>query len=321
MTDYTMPDLEERLQHLPPRKRRELAFIVKILFEEFQPSLLPKASKALRNSRILKIILFGSYARGGWKEDRKSGYNSDYDLLIVVNKEEAADPEHWYHLEGQLLREELVTKRIKTPVELIVHSYHDINAQLSVGRPFFLDILLDGIALYEEPGFPLRAPGYMSPELIHREAQKYFDKWHKKSKSALRLAKIAFNEAQEAAHGSEQDAEDVNEYLCDAAFLAHQATERIYHCLLLSLTLYSPKLHNLRKLRSLANAHAPQLASVWPVDKRAYKRCFELLRRAYVEARYSPEYKITEVQLQWLFGRIEDLQERVKQICEEYLRG
>lgn len=34
-------------------------------------------------------MLFGSYARGGWVEDRKSGYRSDYDLLVVVNNKTA----------------------------------------------------------------------------------------------------------------------------------------------------------------------------------------------------------------------------------------
>jgi predicted nucleotidyltransferase len=38
-----------------------------------------------KRGRILKLILFGSYARGDWVEDRKSGYRSDYDVLVVVN--------------------------------------------------------------------------------------------------------------------------------------------------------------------------------------------------------------------------------------------
>lgn len=44
-----------------------------------------KLSEKGRRGRILKLILFGSYARGDWVEDRKSGYSSDYDLLVVVN--------------------------------------------------------------------------------------------------------------------------------------------------------------------------------------------------------------------------------------------
>jgi len=36
----------------------------------------------------------------------------------------------------------------------------------------------------------------------------------------------------------------------EAAFLLHQATERYFHCVLLVLTLYSPKSHKLNFLRS-----------------------------------------------------------------------
>jgi len=302
--------LEERLRHLPPRRRRELAYVVTLLLEHFQPAKLPQANAALRRGRILKIILFGSYSRGKQVMDRKSGYNSDYDLLIIVNNKEAAEPENWDHVEGVLLREELALKRIKVPVEFIVHSYYDVNAQLKVGRPFFLDILYDGITLYAEPGYPLADAGNMTEKQQHEEAQKYFNEYYDTSLWRLKLAKFSFTESKGV----------MGTAMRIAAFEAHQATETIYHCLLLTLMLYSPKLHNLRKLRSVANALAPELASVWPRDKRAYKRCFELLRRAYVEGRYSPHYHITALELQWLFARIEDLQERVKQICEAHLQ-
>jgi len=214
-------------------------------------------------------------------------------------------------VEGVLLREEMDLKRIKVPVEFIVHSYRDVNARLRLGRPFFLDILRDGIELYAEPGYRLATPGAMTVEQRHREAEKYFNKLYKRSRLFSKNAKFTFEHAR--TYGDEA--------FNSAAFLAHQATESIYHCLLLTLTLYSPKLHNLNKLRKAAVALVPELAAVWPVDKRAYKRCFELLRRAYVEGRYSPHYKITALQLQWLFTRIADLQERVKQICEDHLQA
>ncbi|KAA6406250.1 HEPN domain-containing protein, partial [Candidatus Tokpelaia sp.] len=194
-------------------------------------------------------------------------------------------------------------------VEFIVHSYRDVNARLKLGRPFFLDILRDGIELYAEPGYPLADAGAMTEKQQYEEAQKYFDQYYEGSLARLAGARFYF-ERSKGVMGID---------MRYAAFEAHQATEAIYHCLLLTLMLYSPKLHNLRKLRSMANFHAPELISVWPEDKRAYKRCFELLRRAYVEGRYSPHYKITALQLQWLFSRIEILQERVRQICAAHL--
>jgi len=309
---YYITEQNPNIGHLPPRRRRELVYIVKTILAAFRPADLPQANAALRRGRILKIILFGSYARGKQVMDRKSGYNSDYDLLIIVNNKEAAEPEHWGQVEGVLLREEMDLKRIKVPVEFIVHSYRDVNARLRLGRPFFLDILRDGIELYAEPGYRLATPGAMTVEQRREEAEKYFSSGYKTSLASLEIAQICLAKAQNTTEDT---------FLRKAAFEAHQATEAIYHCLLLTLTLYSPKLHNIGKLRRAANALAPELASVWPVDKRAYKRCFELLRRAYVEGRYSPHYKITALQLQWLFTRIADLQERVKQICEDHLQA
>ena len=77
----------ERLAHLPEKKRRELKRVAQILFDEYEDALKTKLSDKAKRGRIHKLILFGSHARGDWVEDRKSGYRSDYDLLVVVNYE------------------------------------------------------------------------------------------------------------------------------------------------------------------------------------------------------------------------------------------
>ena len=88
--------LPERLAHLPDRKRRELERVAAILFDEFDDALKTKLSMKGKRGRILKLILFGSYARGDWVEDRKSGYRSDYDVLVVVNYDSFAEQhESW----------------------------------------------------------------------------------------------------------------------------------------------------------------------------------------------------------------------------------
>ena len=60
--------LPERLAHLPDRKRRELERVAAILFDEFDDALKTKLSMKGKRGRILKLILFGSYARGDWVE-------------------------------------------------------------------------------------------------------------------------------------------------------------------------------------------------------------------------------------------------------------
>lgn len=62
------------LDRLPSHKRQELERVARILFDEFEDAQKGKLSDKHKNGRILKLILFGSYARGDWVEDRKSGY-------------------------------------------------------------------------------------------------------------------------------------------------------------------------------------------------------------------------------------------------------
>jgi predicted nucleotidyltransferase/HEPN domain-containing protein len=294
------------LDHLPEAKRRELARIVEILFAEFEDATKAKQIATRKMGRILKIVLFGSYARGDWVEDRASGYRSDYDLLVVVNRDELTDVvEYWAKADEHLLREYETTHTLTAPANFIVHSLSDVNRQLQRGRPFFVDIVRDGVALYEAPDHPFQQPEPLSTEEAFAEARGYFDEW--------------FSTAEEFAAGAQFHRERGANKL--AAFNLHQATERYYHCLLLVLTLYSPKSHKLNFLRSQAERLAPLLIAAWPRESRFEQRCWELLRRAYVDARYSPHYQITAEELAWLIGRVDLLRGLVAKVCEDELAG
>lgn len=291
------------LDHLPAQKQRELAHIVRVLFEEFEAAHALGTQKWKKQGRIAKLVLYGSYARGDWVEDPVSGYTSDYDILIVVNDERLAEFEFWSAAEDRLMRDLTIAKTLTAPVNFIVHSLSDVNQQLERGRPFFIDIVRDGIALYEAEGFCFAQPRNLPPEEALAEAKAYFDKWYPSADAFLKMASLAI------ANG------DNNE----AAFVLHQAAERLYHCTMLVLTLYSPKSHKLNFLRSHCEEIAPELIGAWPRADKFSRRCFELLRQAYVNARYSPQYEITEPELQWLAARIGDLQALVRQVCERRL--
>ena len=99
-------------------------------------------------------------------------------------------------------------------------------------------------------------------------------------------------------------------------FDLHQAVEQLYHCLFLTRTLYSPKTHNLNRLRDMAEELEPALKDVWPRTGRFEKRCYALLRDAYVKARYSPSYRISADELTWIAERVRVLQDLVKSACE-----
>jgi predicted nucleotidyltransferase/HEPN domain-containing protein len=295
--------LKTSLDHLPEAKRRDLERVLEVLFREFEAATKNKTSPR-RQGKILKVVLYGSYARGDWVDDPVGGYKSDYDLLVVVSSEELTDlAEYWGEADEKLLQAYQITHELSAPAHFIVHALEDVNRQLTRGRPFFVDIVRDGIALYEAPEHPFAKPEKLSPEEAHREAQANFDEWFGSAGRRFELAREAIS------RGFDKE----------AAFDLHQATERFYHCVLLTETLYSPKSHKLNFLRSQAERVAPELILAWPRGERFEKRCWELLRRAYVEARYSPHYKITPEELAWLVERVEDLQRRVDESCRAYL--
>lgn len=291
------------LDHLPQSKQRELADLVRILFEEFETAHARGNADWNRKGRIFKIVLYGSYARGDWVDDPVGGYTSDYDILIVVNYERLTEFEHWSAAEDRLMREVTINQTLTAPVSFIVHSLKDVNAQLELGRPFFIDIVEQGIALYEAEGYEFAQPRNLPADEAKVEAQKHFDKWFKSAVAFRSMAQTACDEG------------NFNE----AAFVLHQATERFYHCVLLVLSLYSPKSHRLNFLRSQCEQIAPELVDAWPRGDKFQRRCFELLRLAYVNARYSPHYEITAEELAWIGERVGVLEGLVRQVCEARL--
>jgi predicted nucleotidyltransferase/HEPN domain-containing protein len=285
---------------LPPAKRRELAHVVEVIRTGFAEATRLRTQPRYRNGHILKIILFGSYARGDWVEDPVGRYFSDYDILVVVDHDDLTDvAEFWAKVEERLLDDLGEGTILRTQVGLIYHSLDDVNAKLRLGRYFFTDIVRDGIILFEEPSHPFVAPAQLSAGEALKETRDYFEEWFESAAD--------FKESAEDAIGKGKDKL--------AAFLLHQATERLYHCIFLVRTLYSPKTHNLNRLRALTEQLEPQLRSIWPTDNRLHKRVYNLLREAYIKARYSRDFTINAEELGWLGERVALLQELVRELC------
>lgn len=294
------------LDHLPANKQRELERVKQMIFEEFADSIALATMNWKKKGRIDKIILYGSYARGGWVDEPHTakGYRSDFDLLIIVSDKRLTDKvEFWPKIEDRLNRELAIDKTLHTPVNFIVHTMQEVNDGLAHGRYFFMDIAKDGIALYEFDDKELHKPKPKSPEQALDMAQEYFEEWYP---SAMR-AHVNYGDDLERGWNKE------------AAFMLHQATERLYHCVLLVCTFYTPHVHNLAFLRTQAERLDMRLVDAWPRELKADRRHFEKLKEAYVKARYSKHYRITEDELRWLGDRVEELGRAVHAICSERL--
>ena len=292
------------LDHLPAAKQREIERVKAIIFEEVEEALALAQHEWKKTGKIEKIVLYGSYARGGWVEEPHTakGYRSDFDILIIVNHKRLTDKvDYWLKLDNRLIRELAIDKTLRTPVNFIVHTLGEVNDGLAHGRYFFMDVAKDGIALYEADDRQLHVPKPKTPEQALAMAKEYFEEWMPTAMGFQRNAGYAIN--------------DKDSKL--AAFLLHQTTERLYHTVLLVCTFYTPHVHNLGFLRTQAERLDMRLVDCWPRELRADRTRFEKLKEAYVKARYSKHYRISEEELTWLGQQIEELGRVVHSICLE----
>ena len=288
------------VDHLPRVQRSELARVQDVLMEEFSEAISRSTSASRKYGKIYKIILFGSYARDDWIDEPENGYQSDFDLLVVVSHRDLTDIAHyWYVAEDKILRDAAIGR----PVNVIVHTLDEVNQSLKRGEYFWVDIARDGILLYELPCHPLATPQPLTTSDAFEMARDYFADWLGKIDSGLKLAAFAITEGE----------------FKDAAFLLHQTTERGYICFLLTRTLYFPRSHNVKFLRSLSEDKEPRLIAAWPRDARIDRRRFELLKRAYVEARYSASYEIGAEDLEAIAMSVRALRDLVDQVSLERL--
>ncbi|MGQ3178770.1 MAG: HEPN domain-containing protein, partial [Blastomonas fulva] len=282
------------LDHLPANKQRELERVKQIIFEEFEDALALATHQWKKKGRIEKLILYGSYARGGWVDEPHTakGYRSDFDLLIIVNDKRLTERvDYWLKLEDRLIRELAIDRTLHTPVNFIVHTLQEVNDGLAHGRYFFMDVAKDGIALHEADERVLHTPKPKTPEQALAMAREYFDEWIPGAASFLKGYRFYL---------TERDWKK-------SAFLLHQSTESLYHGVLLVCTFYTPHNHNIAFLRTQAERIDMRLVDAWPRDNRPDRARFEKLKEAYVKARYSKHYQIAEEELLWLGGCVEEL--------------
>lgn len=293
------------LNHLPISKQRELDRVVEILFQGFREAT-QEATGRRKSARILKVILFGSYARGDWVDAPfdANQFTSDYDILIIVNQKELTDRAlYWEETEQRLFDAYQVEKIIRTPVNFIVHSLQQVNDGLSHGRILFMEVAKDGAILYQSDDRLLAEPKPKTPEQAYHVAKEYFED---KFPAAMRWFE-----------GAEfyQD----KGYYSNAAFLLHQTTENLYKCVLSTLTLYAPRNPNILFLRGMAEGLNASLFDAWPRGSHAERAMYQKLKEAYRKGQHSKHFDISSEELNWLRGRIQVLGALTHKVCSEHI--
>src|SRR5438309_3629668 len=209
--------MRTNVDHLPHVQQDELRRAVQILMTGFEEAVARSTQPSRRSGKIYKIVLFGSYAREDWVDEPENGYQSDFDLLIVVSHRDLTEiADYWYVAEDRILRDEAIAR----PVNIIVHSLDEVNQALKRGEYFWVDIVRDGIALYELPQHELAAPMPASPRDAVRRAEGYFAAQLTSSSNWLSTARWSLTQ------GIDRD------WRNKAAFALHQAAEASYACFL-----------------------------------------------------------------------------------------
>ncbi|TBR44289.1 HEPN domain-containing protein [Marinomonas agarivorans] len=290
--------MKTSFDHLTTRQQQDVQIISTLLRDEFDAFLQGKTGKKT-DYRILKIILFGSQTKGTQVYDPANGYVSDYDVLVIVNRPALVEE---YDIWSTV--EEKAERRIQRPLGLIVHTLADINERLHQGQYFFKDICAEGIEIYSTDKRELATPGDLTLAEQKQIAQKYYEHWFTSANGFFKQYLYAMKDRE----------------LKIAAFVLHQVAERLYACTLLVTTNYLPKTHDIEKLRNACCRQDPRFQHTFPIDgiantMRFQKRSFQRLKRAYVDARYSEHFDITEEELTWLASEVEKLKTLTEEVC------
>jgi HEPN domain-containing protein/predicted nucleotidyltransferase len=278
--------MKTSLLHLPHKKQFEINLITDVIKEVVDPEL---------------IVLFGSHAKGTYVEDRyvSNGityeYISDYDFLVVTKE----SLEKTYSLESQIVAK---VDRLKPPVNLEIHSIDYINKGLEWGEYFWVDIVKEGIILFDKGTVQFAEPKELTAAEKKEKAQRYFNTWFPQASAFLDGSKFHYQ----------------NGSIKIATFELHQATESLYYAFLLVFTDYKPKTHNLWKLRKKAKPYSKELFHLFPTETdKNEERLFELLKQGYIDARYREDFTISESDLNTLAERVTLMIPIVERMCKE----
>lgn len=183
--------------------------------------------------------------------------------------------------------------------QFIVETATKLNKQLERGQCFFTDIVKEGVKIYDTKEFKLAKPR----ELSFKEIKDF----------AIDDFEVNFERAEDFLYHGNIDLPR-GRYV-SGSFLLHQACERFYHTINLVYTNYRQKSHKLDELGGMVKRFSEELVTVFPKNTEFEKNCFDLICRAYIEARYNKDFAVTKEEFIYMLERTEILKEITERIC------
>ncbi|NOQ25295.1 MAG: HEPN domain-containing protein [Bacteroidales bacterium] len=279
-----MIDLKNILSHLPENKIKELEIITE---------------RITATGKAEIIVLYGSYARGDYKEERGKhrGKKSDYDILVIISD---CDNDTKNKLRNELNRK---FKDISVPVQLIVEKEYYVNSNLREKQYFFTDVKREGKILFDTKKHKLEEPKELTPTRRREIAEADFQMWFNKGKGFFIDKENAINR---------------NDFGL-ASFYTQQAVEMCYTAIEMVLTHYNPYEHNLETLRERIIKFDSRIKEVLPYETEEQIELFDYLNFAYIGGRYRSEedFPISKEQLDYWSEEAQKLLGLTEQICNE----
>ncbi len=277
-----MTDLTHILSHLPTNKGKELETITQRIVDSGKAEI---------------VVLFGSYARGNYKEKRgkTQGKKSDYDILVAVLEYETKK-ELSLKLNGAF-------KDIPVHVQLIVETIDFVNSNLEEKQFFFTDIKREGKILYNSGNVELSESVELTPARRREIAEEDFKEWYDAAKDFwdgyLNFISKKRN--------------------LRASFMLQQTVEMCYTAIEMVFTHYNPHEHNLEILREGILQFDSRIKEVLPYNTKKEQELFDYLNFAYIGGRYrsEEEFPVTKTQLGYWSKEVKKLLDLTETVCRE----
>ncbi len=285
--------------HLPEQVQNDLKYIADFLVS-YSIAHNKDPYRRYTPSRIRHIILHGCFTENHWTISsplRPDEVSYSYNLMLVISA-------HLWDL-LPILEEavELINQsgKISFPlVTKIIDTKGRIDQKLRNGYLAYEQIQAKGILVYSKGDItldlftPLERP---KAEVHFVQARDYYD-------HALPLAQLFMSGA-----SSFQDKDRGA-----AAFMLCLAAGQAYEALMAVHILKYPLGRPLSDLRELAESIHPELSMIWTGLQG--EQIFQSLTTAFRDVRFSAEYRITDHDLNLMFGYVEDLHKLVHYICQ-----
>ncbi len=259
---------------------------------EYQQKLVTiKLAFIVERARPEKVVCYGmrTDSRQCWSIFSSSQGGSTVttlDLLIVTSEKDKLARQNISNFIDSLSTDEI-------RFIVVVHSAEAVNSGHNEGNPFFTTLWRRGVALYDSARIAFAIPN-----------ESKVSNWLRAGKRS-RLAQSFYETACDSARNARYES---------AMFMLHQSAELNCANLLDRCLGYKSTTHNIKKLFALTENITPEIINLFPRSTVEENELFELLHRAYLDARYKDYHAVSPAKVLVLINRLKRLNALVAQL-------